>query len=320
MLALDISDIESRERTLTLTMFAFDAAVAAVLAMITHLRRGLARQALVIACEGHLCRWRRIALGSCLTIEGSAPHEAEVIAVALNDYLQLIDEFVVRERAFVNMASHELRTPIAVILAAAEVALDWIERPAVAVETHLDHILRTTRDMERLIILLVALAKDPARLRAAAENVDLRDLVPATSRDHAFLATHKELTFELDIAARCDDSGTRASRARRNRQPRAQCRREQRSRHHRRQGRRFTSDHRRSWSWDVERGNECSLHEARAWLGTRSPSAGIGLDLIARLCEHLGWKLAFWSAPRKGTLAVLFVFGNWPTRLRHAVY
>jgi hypothetical protein len=27
--------------------------------------------------------------------------------------------------------------------------------------------------------------------------------------------------------------------------------------------------------------------------------------LVARLCEHLGWKLTFSSAPRKGTRAVL---------------
>ena len=32
---------------------------------------------------------------------------------------------------------------------------------------------------------------------------------------------------------------------------------------------------------------------------------GIGLDLIARLCEHLGWRLDIDSAPERGTIARL---------------
>ena len=32
---------------------------------------------------------------------------------------------------------------------------------------------------------------------------------------------------------------------------------------------------------------------------------GIGLDLISRLCEHLGWKLTFDSQPQRGTTARL---------------
>ena len=48
-----------------------------------------------------------------------------------------------------------------------------------------------------------------------------------------------------------------------------------------------------------------ALYTRLARAGDTPPSAGIGLELIARICEHLGWKLSFSSAPRKGTRAVL---------------
>lgn len=34
-------------------------------------------------------------------------------------------------------------------------------------------------------------------------------------------------------------------------------------------------------------------------------TAGIGIDLISRICEHLGWRLSFTSAPGEGTTATL---------------
>ena len=302
VLALDISDIEGRERTLTLTMLVSTAAVAAALALITHLGVGWLVEPLSSLAQA-ITSLAPNRAGERSTIAGSAPREAEVIAVALNDYLQRIDEFVVRERAFVNMASHELRTPIAVISGAAEIALDD-RADGRRVAAHLDHILRTTRDMERLITLLVALAKDPARLRAAAENVNLRELVPAIVRDHAFLAEHKELTFGLDVAAAATiQAPEQVARAAIGNLVRNAVENSDRG----------IIDVKVDGSQVIieDPGHGMSneemsaLYTRLARAGDTTPSAGIGLDLIARLCEHLGWKLTFSSAPRKGTRAVL---------------
>ena len=43
---------------------------------------------------------------------------------------------------------------------------------------------------------------------------------------------------------------------------------------------------------------------------------GIGLDLIARLCEHLGWRLAFSSTPGRGTRTTLSLHAD-PTADAH---
>ena len=50
---------------------------------------------------------------------------------------------------------------------------------------------------------------------------------------------------------------------------------------------------------------EISAIYARMARGGGNGNDGIGLDLIARLCEHLGWALAFVSQPERGTTTTL---------------
>ena len=50
---------------------------------------------------------------------------------------------------------------------------------------------------------------------------------------------------------------------------------------------------------------QISAIHARMARGGEREGAGIGLDLIARLCEHLGWTLDFDSQPQRGTTARL---------------
>ena len=81
----------------------------------------------------------------------------EVIAGALNDYLQRNEHFVERERAFISTASHELRTPIAVISGAAELALEQPGLPERA-RQQLQRVRSTAAGVEQLIqLLLVAI-------------------------------------------------------------------------------------------------------------------------------------------------------------------
>ena len=104
-----------------------------------------------------------------------------VIADALNDYLERNERFVERERVFIDSASHELRTPVAVIGGAAELALGQSAVPAVA-RNQLSRIKRTAHEVEHLISLLLVLAKDPARIAKASDRVALDQLLPEISR------------------------------------------------------------------------------------------------------------------------------------------
>ena len=112
-----------------------------------------------------------------IELEPGAGSELVVIADAFNGYLQRNAQFVERERTFINTASHELRTPVAVINGAAELALQANADPA-TMQRQLQRIQRSAKEMEQLIVLLLALAKDPARLARISKPLALDALLP----------------------------------------------------------------------------------------------------------------------------------------------
>jgi signal transduction histidine kinase len=92
----------------------------------------------------------------------------------VNDYLERNERFVERERAFISTASHELRTPIAVITGAAELALEQPGLPPRA-RQQLLRVCSTASSMEQLIQLMLVLARLRGRNpRKVLEVHDLR--------------------------------------------------------------------------------------------------------------------------------------------------
>lgn len=303
-ITLDISHLESNERGLTWTMAAWSAAAVAVLGLITYFWAGWLVRPLT-SMAARISSWSPERAGQRIALPESAPREARVIATALNAYACRLEEFLERERAFINTASHELRTPIAVMSGAAEVALD---RKATSPETalYLQHILRTARDMERLVSLLLALAKDPARLHAADESIDLSNLLLLVAQDHEHLAKRKELRLDLELeealticappqivraavgnlvrnAIENSDRGTITVTAR---HPACVIVADP--------GHGMSEVEMSAIYTNLARSSEVGDYEA-----------GIGIDLIARLCEHLGWRLTLQSQPERGTTATL---------------
>ncbi len=240
--------------------------------------------------------------------QGSA--ELEVIAAALNDYLRRNEQFVERERTFIGMASHELRTPVAVITGAAGLALEQPGLPERA-RQQLQRVESTARGMEELIQMLLMLAREPARLAALAEPVALDRLLPEIIADHRHLAAGKVLDIVMEPAPACEilappgvvqatfgnllrnaiensDRGTIVIRLS------AQAT--------------VTID-------DPGHGmNPEEISQAYAQLarGGRSPLGGLGLDLLGRLCEHLGWTLRFDSLAGAGTRVILQMGASLP--------
>ena len=226
--------------------------------------------------------------------------ELYVIADALNDYLERNAQFVERERVFITTASLELRTPLAVIGGATELALGNPALPAQA-RAQMQRVLRTAQDVEQLIQLLLVLAREPARLAALSEPVELDAVIRQVVEDHAHLLGDKQLAVEFEPLAPCtvmappgvvraaignllrnaiesSDSGVvrvALSAA----------------------GVATIDDPGHGMSPE-----EISAIHARLARGTGDDrSEGIGLELIARLCEHLGWRLVFTTRQPQGT-------------------
>ncbi len=227
--------------------------------------------------------------------------ELAVIAQAINGYIDRNQRFIQRERRFVDSASHELRTPIAVIDGASSVALQTKDLSP-SVRNQLERIQRTSRGLESLIALLLTLARDPSKLADSHDIVALHELLPEVVEDHRYLASGKELEINLASVEIC----------------------------------RITAPHQivqsalgnllRNAIENSDRGeiqvnldangtvtiidpghgmSAAEIAQLYARLsrgGVDRHGDGIGIDLIARVCEHLAWKLEFDSEHGRGTI------------------
>ncbi|WP_082578022.1 HAMP domain-containing sensor histidine kinase [Lysobacter sp. Root690] len=304
-LALDIDDMEHREFDLALTIAG--SAITTLLLLCAVIAWGVHRLVRPLSNMA-----RRIGTlqpdraGQRIDVPESASSELVVIADAVNDYVARHDRFVARERAFIDSASHELRTPIAVIAGSTEIALDQPDLSP-ATRNQLGRIHRTARDVEQLISLLLVLAKDPKRLTASSDRFSLDQLLPEIIEDHRHLTRDKDLTMVLAPMAPCEIVAPL---------PIVQA---------------AIGNLLRNAIENSDRGEIVIRLEAEATVVIEDPGhgmtpeeiseiytrvarggregGGIGLDLISRLCEHLGWNLRFDKAER-GTRTTLVLRGS----------
>ncbi|GGK14220.1 two-component sensor histidine kinase [Luteimonas terricola] len=296
-LALDIGDFERRE------VYVAASVLAAMLVMVLLL--GLAIGWGVDRLTRPLRAFaQRIALlrpdrtGQRIELPDDASSELVVIADALNDYIARNELYVQRERVFIDSMSHELRTPISVIAGAAELAAAQRGIPDPA-RQQIARISRTSREIEHLIALLLVLAKEPGRLARASDRIDLAQLLPEIVDDHLPMASEKGLVLAVQPTARCEilapmpvvqaaignllrnaiensDSGEIGIRID--------------------SGAVVIDDPGHGMTPE-----EISAIYARMARGGGRERGGIGLELISRLCDHLGWTLEISSRPGQGT-------------------
>jgi len=307
VLALDITDFEKLENFITrwasivgIAMFIITLLMAWV--GMNRLVRPLSNLAASISALQPQRKGQQVQVAA----RGSA--ELEVIAVAVNAYIQRNEHFVERELAFISTASHELRTPIATIAGATELAL---KQPDLSGRTRqqLQRIYSTVSGVDQLIHLLLMLARDPARIAVRSEPLALEQLLPDIVADHLYLAAGKELEVKIDGIAACRMLAPEGM---------VQI---------------AVGNLLRNAIENSDRGViHVSLSEAAVVIiddpghgmkpeevaaiyahmsrsqtntGSRQGSSGIGLDLITRLCEHLGWQLAIDCQRPRGTRVIL---------------
>lgn len=298
VLALDLSDFEREEARLTLAVAASSLALVMLLALalaasIRRMLRPLGTLADDIGALAPGPDTRR------LQPPGNATRELGVIADAFNAYLDRQALFVRREREFLHTASHELRTPVAVIAHASELALASPSLASPARE-QVARIAATCDQVAELLALLLVLARDPERIGAQASAFDLAALLAALADDHRHLLAGRELTLRTELPAampaRLPEPVLRAV-----------------------VGNLLRNAIEHSGRGEVvlaldaggiridDPGQHMSAEEigARYASAARDPATaargGIGLPLIARLCEHMHWTLEFREQAGGGT-------------------
>jgi signal transduction histidine kinase len=300
-LALDLTEFEGVEEKITGSAVVVVVGVIVALALLVMWGLGRVIEPLAVMAR-QIAGLQPDKAGQRVFLDAKASSEMVVIADAFNDYLKRNENFVAREHAFIATSSHELRTPIAVMAGAAELALAHPDIPAVT-RNQVLRIHRTARNVEQLISLLLVLVKDPARLDATSERVALDQLLPGIVEDHRHLTRGKDLTLVLEPMPSCEIVAPEAivqaaignllrnaiensdrGEIRIRLQPDATV---------------VIEDPGHGMSPE-----EISELYAQVARGGRD-GGGIGLDLISRLCEHLGWRLAFSSVPGRGTCTTL---------------
>jgi signal transduction histidine kinase len=304
VLTMDIGEFERNEFRLSVELLATMVLVLALLGLgmgwaLRRLVRPLADMA------GDIGRLRPDHAGQRIQSSPDASSEMVVIASALNDYLARNDRFIEREREFIATSSHELRTPVAVISGAAELALGGEPLPAGA-RHQLERIQRAAQGVEQLIALLLVLARDPGRLSAISETFRLDEMLPGLIEDHRHLCAGKHLDLDLSAAPCTLHAPAGIVRA-------------------------AIGNLLRNAIENSDRGAISVVLDDRAVVSIEDPGhgmspedigavyarmareggsgavqgGGIGLELIARLCEHLGWELRIESRERQGTRVTL---------------
>jgi heavy metal sensor kinase len=143
--------------------------------------------------------------------EPAADDELRRLAVTFNGMLARLESAVADMARLTAEASHELRTPVALVRTTAEVALAQ-DRPAVEYRQALADVVHQAERLSRLIDDLLTLARADAGLEPHDRvPLDLRDVVADAARDLEPTAARRSIAVHLD--APVDPVGVTASEA-----------------------------------------------------------------------------------------------------------
>ena len=122
--------------------------------------------------------------------------EVGIIAAALDDYMERLERVLEREQSFTEDASHELRTPLAIIASAAELLA---EEPALPVNARerVQRIRRATGQMQSLIEALLFLARGEST--DSAQPCSLDQIVRESAEVVGAQAAAKALQMSVNV-------------------------------------------------------------------------------------------------------------------------
>ncbi|QIF03082.1 ATP-binding protein [Roseimicrobium sp. ORNL1] len=124
------------------------------------------------------------------------PEELVPVVEKLNELLKRVDDSLARERRFSSHAAHELRTPLAELRAAAELAATW---PEEATPERMKEMQQSVAELEQLVEKLGILAKADANVQAAQEPVDLEATIRAAVERYRDNADSRKVTVVVHV-------------------------------------------------------------------------------------------------------------------------
>jgi signal transduction histidine kinase len=142
--------------------------------------------------------------------EPATGDELHALAVTFNDLLDRLHQSLAQQREFVADAGHELRTPLAIMVAELELA----DRPHRSPEELREAISTTRSEVERLRNLaedLLLLATEEQALPDRSARVDLREVVAAAITTRQGSADRQGVHLRASLPAGCPVQGDAAA-------------------------------------------------------------------------------------------------------------
>lgn len=229
--------------------------------------------------------------------------EIGALALRLEEAMRRLQGYVHREQRFTRYASHELRSPVAVIKGAVELLRAFPETEADKLQRPLERIERSVADMESILAAFVWLGRERSEL-LRAETTDVADAVRDTVSRYRYLVDAKPVSVEIHTAANPTVQapsavldlivGNLVANAF----------------HYTEQGKVVVDIEPHSLSV-TDTGPGIPLDQLDSAgesfvKGNRSVGYGIGLAIARSLSERFGWRLWFESQPGEGTVARLY--------------
>ncbi|WCM90500.1 sensor histidine kinase [Acidovorax sp. NCPPB 3576] len=228
--------------------------------------------------------------------------ELNVIAEETNAHLERVELAIERERHLLDQASHEFRTPLAIISGAADVLHkqqlpDRAQRP-------LHRIDEAVESLTQIMEALLYLSREPGPEERRQVTI-LHGLIPDLVGDHAYLLVGKPVLYVLDTiepltvhapeSMVCIAAGNLLRNA-------AEHTHEGEIHVSVKDGRLVIRD---SGSGFDAAQSAYRFTESLKQSGRRPGGAGMGLFLTQRICERFGWHLTLESSLSVGTSATI---------------
>jgi signal transduction histidine kinase len=228
--------------------------------------------------------------------------ELRTIAQEANAHLERVELAVERERSLLDQASHEFRTPLAIISGAADV-LHMQQLPERA-QRPLGRIDEAIATLTEIMEALLYLSREPS-LEERKQVTVLRGLLPDLVNDHEYLLTGRPVQFELDviepITLQAPESMVRIAVGNLLRN----------AAEHTHEGEiRVSLQNGKLCIRDSGPGFDATqvaqrFTESLKQPGKRAEGSGLGLFLTQRICERFGWRLTLESSHAMGTSATI---------------
>ncbi len=229
-----------------------------------------------------------------------ANREVGVIAAAFDDYMERLERVLEREQAFTEDASHELRTPLTIIAGAVELLLEEPGLSASARERVL-RIRRATGQMQSLIGALLYLARgeptDSAPQSCALDQIvrEAVDVIGAGASAKLLEVNVKVEPVNVNAAAvmaACVVNNLLLNALNFTQGGRIDVRLTP--------GKLMVKD----TGIGIAPEDLSHIFERR-YRGTHSRGFGLGLYLVSRVCQRLGWRIETHSTPGVGTTFIV---------------